>query len=303
MIHKNTSYIKVNDLKPQTLPIENQSRLTLLKTLLRWEGRLNNARLRDLFELGGTRTSQWIRELREQKPAWTVWDSKTRSYHATLEAYADTESGGSSGQQNVASLTQYLSIVGITHVTHNPQTRNPLWSAFPDLSAPPARIFALVSEAIRIGHSLEISYRSMRDPAPHQRVIEPHSLVRAGRRWHVRAFCTQNQGFRDYTLGRIENPKILSVPAEHQVEHDLAWNTMVNVRLIAHPELTQDQQSLVRFEFFNKTSARMDTCRGALVSYYVQDIRAATDIQSQRPPEYQLAIDNIKEVRQWLFPG
>lgn len=297
------SYIKLKDMSNQQLPIENQSRVALLKTLLKWEGRLNNGRLRELFGLGGTRTSLWIREFRDLHPTWTAWDTKTRSYHATHHVYQDANKRGASSQENVASLTQYLSLVGISHITQASQVRNPLWSAFPDLSAPPAETFARISEAIRLGHALEISYRSMREPVPHQRIIEPHSIVRAGRRWHVRAFCTENQGFRDYALGRIEHPKILNVAAEHQIEDDVAWNTLVYVRLVAHPELTQDQQSLVRFEYFQKTTSRMDTCRGALVSYYVQDVRAATDIKSQHPPEYQLAVENIKEVRPWLFPG
>jgi WYL domain len=288
-------------MKNKTLIVENQSRIALLKTLLKWEGRLNNGRLRELFDLGIPRASQLMREFRDLHPTWTTWDTRTRSYHATHYAYQDANKSGASSQDNVASLTQYLSLVGISHVTQASQVHNPLWSAFPDLSAPPAETFARISEAIRLGHALEISYRSMREPVPHQRIIEPHSLVRAGRRWHVRAFCTINLGFRDYALGRIEHPKILNVVAKNQVENDLGWNTLVHVRLVAHPELTQDQQSLVRFEYFQKTTSRMDTCRGALVSYYIQDVRAATDIKSQHPPEYQLAVENIKEVRPWLF--
>jgi hypothetical protein len=38
------------------------------------------------------------------------------------------------------------------------------------------------------------------------------------------------------------------------------------------------------------------------VNYFIQDIRAAIDIKKQCPPEYQLAISNIKEVKPWLFP-
>lgn len=77
----------------------------------------------------------------------------------------------------------------------------------------------------------------------------------------------------------------------------------VRVRLVAHPDLTPDQESLIRFEYFNNTAARIDTCRGALIGYFIQDVRAAIDTKTQQPPDYQLAVANIEEVRPWLFPG
>jgi predicted DNA-binding transcriptional regulator YafY len=164
-------------------------------------------------------------------------------------------------------------------------------------------VFAQVAEAIRRGRRIKLNYRSMRDPHPHERVISPHSLVRAGRRWHVRAFCSTNQQFRDYTLGRIEKPEILNEPSERESTEDTTWNTLLQVRLIAHPALSMPQRELVQFEYFAATVARADSCRAALVSYYIQDVRAATDIARQRPPEYQLAVENMEELSPWLFPG
>jgi hypothetical protein len=282
----------------------SQHRLSLLKSILQWEGRLNNGRLRELFDLSGVRASEWIREFREQYPNWTTWDSKTRSYHATPEVYRSVGNADLRRQEDAVSLSQYLALVGIPYAAAGESlSGRMLWAAFPDLSVPSPRIFALVSEAIRTHRVLQITYRSMREPAPHQRTISPHSLIRAGRRWHARAFCSTHQDFRDYALGRIENAKMLDTPSERLEHDDTAWMTMVRVRLVAHPDLTPEQESLIRFEYFNNTAARADTCRGALVGYFIQDVRAATDTKTQRPPEYQLAVANIDEVRQWLFPG
>lgn len=36
-----------------------------------------------------------------------------------------------------------------------------------------------------------------------ERVIFPHALIHAGTRWHVRAWCTLRQGYRDFNLSRI----------------------------------------------------------------------------------------------------
>lgn len=281
----------------------HEQRLALLASILLWEGRLNNARLRELFELSSVRASEWIREFREKHPSWTNWNSKTRSYHASLEAYRGGSRADIRKQSDAASLSQYLALVGVPHAISEASPGRTIWAAFPELSVPSPRIFALLSEAIRVRRTLQITYRSMREPTPHQRVISPHSLIRAGRRWHARAFCSTNQDFRDYALGRIENAKLLDSPSERLGHDDEAWTAKVRVRLIAHPDLTPDQESLIRFEYFNNTAARVDTCRGALIGYFIQDVRAATNTKTQQPPDYQLAVANIEEVRPWLFPG
>lgn len=280
-----------------------QQRLLLLEAILLWEGRLNNARLRELFDLSSVRSSEWIRELREQHPSWTAWNSKTRSYYATQEVYRVGRNADLRKQGDAVSLSQYLALVGIPHAAPNSPSNRTIWGAFPELSVPSPRIFALLSEAIRAHSAIEITYRSMREPSPHQRIISPHSLIRAGRRWHARAFCSINQDFRDYALGRISDAKILGTGSERAEKDDEAWMTKVRVRLVAHPDLTPEQESLIRFEYFNNTAARVDSCRGALVGYFIQDVRAAIDTRTQRPPDYQLAVANFEEVRPWLFPG
>lgn len=271
-------------------------RLRQLELLLRWEGQIGNARLRDLFGLSSIRASQWLREFRESEPNWVLWNSVTRSFHATPEFYRHKI-------PNINELlAQYLSLVGLPSAMVADR-QNVVVAAFPDISTPNPHIFAVLSGASRLSRVVEITYRSMRDPIPHKRIISPHSIVHAGRRWHVRAYSELNKQFRDYALGRISGAKMLPQAAEQLMEDDKDWMTKVPVRLIAHPDLSREQESLIRFEYFNDTAARVTTCRGPLVQYYIQDVRAAVDVKTQRPPDYQLAVENVKEIRQWLFPS
>lgn len=278
-------------------------RQSLLESILLWEGRLNNARLRELFDIKGVRASEMIREFREQHPSWIEWNSVTKSFHASEDAYRAGPSMGEGKYGVAASLAQYLALVGLPHTSFESSHKHSAWAAFPDISVPSPRIFSTISEAIRVGRAIQITYMSMREPKPHSRVISPHSLIQAGRRWHTRAFSTEHQQFRDYALGRIMAAKLLESPLEKQEYDDEAWMVNVRIRLVAHPDLTKDQEAVIRYEYFSNTSARVDTCRGALVNYYIQDVRAATDVTTQKPPEYQLAVSNIDEVKQWLFPG
>jgi predicted DNA-binding transcriptional regulator YafY len=273
-----------------------------LELLLLWEGRLNNARVRELFKLSAVRASEWIREFRDLHSRWMRWDSKTRSYHATRELY---RGGREDARQleSAASLARYLALVGLPHAGPGESFGQIVCGAFPDLSTPQPRIFAILTQAARMQRTVRIIYRSMREPVPHERTISPHSIVRAGRRWHVRAYCSTKKEFRDYTLGRIVDAEPLEEPAVRREAEDEAWCTPVPVHLIAHPDLTPAQEALIRHEYFNETARRVQTCRGALVSYFIQDIHAAVDVKTQHPPEYQLAVENIKEVTRWLLPG
>jgi len=279
----------------------SQQRFATLELLLLWEGILNRSRLSSLLGVGDIRASQLIQEFRDQNPKWLAWNTKSRSYHATHEAYTTTNRGKLSIDR-AESLSRYLNLVGLPYVIGDMDSGGPICAAFPDLSTPSPEIFATLSQSIRLKQSVEITYRSMGEPAPHKRTISPHHLVRAGRRWHVRAFSSKHQNFRDYALGRIVAVNPLNSPLEQAEEHDAAWNAIVPVRLIAHPDLSRDQEEVIRFEYFNNTSARVISCRGALAGYFVQDIRAAIDTKKQIPPDYQLAVQNIEEVKPWLFP-
>ena len=269
-------------------------RLHLMELLLRWEGQIGNARLRQMLGLSSIRASQWLREFREYQPNWTQWNSISRSFNATPEFYRDKH------EDDSGSLAKYLSLVGLPSTTDS-ESPHVVVAAFPDITTPNPYVFAVLSNASRMRRAVEVTYRSMRDPAPHKRIISPHSIIRAGRSWHVRAYCELNKQFRDYTLGRISHAVLLDQPAGSLIGDDKDWATEVPVRLIAHPGLSQEQQAVICFEYFKDTSSRTTTCRVPLVNYYIQDVRAAIDIETQRPPEYQLAIGNVKEIKKWLF--
>lgn len=278
-----------------------QQRNELLATLATWEGRLSNRRVRDIFGIGLVRASQWIRAFREQHPDWLMFDSKTRSHVATDAVFHAWPSAKGEYDSSSVTLGSYLNLVGLPASTKGGAPDQVVWAAFPDLSPPRPQIFSLISDAIRGRRVITITYRSMRDPQPHSRTISPHSMVRAGRRWHVRAYCDESEGFRDYALRRIVDVQQRERSAEHSAADDRAWMATVPVRLIAHPLLSVEQQDLIRFEYFGNTAARIDTCRGALVPYFIQDVRAALDPETERPPDFQLAVENLHEVRPWVF--
>jgi hypothetical protein len=275
-----------------------------MELLLRWEGRLNNARVRELFDLSQVRASEWIREFRDSNPTWTEWDSKARSFYPTVTFQKHRHEGGGQLFDQEYSLSRYLVLAGIPHGGDRAEASRIVWAAYPDLSVPDPSIFSAVLTAARERRLAEITYRSMRQPVAHRRLISPHSIVRAGRRWHVRAYCSESQLFKDFSLGRIDSVKLLvDQRAEGDESDDHEWNELVQLKLVAHPALSQDQARLIEAEYFDGKKALKQSCRQALVNYVIQDLRAATNVDIQHPPDFQIAVANVKDLAKWLFPA
>lgn len=282
---------------------ETTDRDVRLQALLAFEGRLSRGRLIEVLDLSDTRASEVLREFRVSYPEWTLWDSKARCWRATTLARNKLSTPATAEDL----FARYVTLTRISRSRPDSEPST-LCSVYSVVSAPDPRVFAPLQEAIEGRRPVTMIYRSMTHPEPHERYIVPHTLVRAGRRWHVRAFCLDRRDFRDFALGRISRvsahkPSSRTAVPSADPTQDAAWQAAVTVVLVAHPALSQAQQEVIRTEYFSSTSGRREICRGALVSYMIQDLRAAVDVHKQLPPDYQMAVENIKEVRPWLFPA
>lgn len=260
--------------------------------ILLWEGRVGRARLAAEFGLPPATASDWLGDFRKDYPGWVQWSPSLRADTATATAYAEAEGRGHIRSPAVLAMLEPYASAG----SAEPQELT--W----DFVQVSAHTFSRVNMAIADKKRLAFTYASMSNPEPHPRLIEPHSILKTGRRWHVRGFCNEKQDFRDFVLGRMARVRILDERSISSAAHDIPWSTNIKVRIVAHPKLSEPQQLVVRQEFFKGTSARVLSCRAALLNYLVHELRAATDVERQAPPDYQLALSNIEECRAWLFP-
>ncbi len=267
-------------------------RLERVARLLIWEGRLSRARLMEQFGLSGTRASEWLKEFREARPEWVEWDTRLRSLVTTRAAYRAIEKSEAAAVELMGGAEPDIGVLDGDSALILP------W----DFSRVSPYVFSRLRLAIKDGVRIGFNYSSMSRPSVHARVIEPHSIIRAGRRWHVRGYCVERGDFRDFVLGRMSDVLLSEEASSYGSAEDVKWNRSVKVRLVAHPALSAEQMQLVRREYFAGTAARSTTCRGPLVPYFIQELRAATDVERQLPPDYQLALDNREECKEWLFP-
>ena len=259
-----------------------QARLEAIETLLLWEGRVSRSRLLEFFDVHETLVSRDIASYRGAHPDACAADTRWKGYVA-LPTIRPTLTKGN--------FSDYLALIGAGG--HGGLFTNvPVESSFVEATRIDYWNFARIHEAVRLGRSLRIEYRSMSNPRPHERIIRPHAFIQAGPRWHVRAYCQSAQGFRDFNLGRLS--RVIGAVDEilPGAEEDTDWGTAVKVRLVPHRDLNAEQSRMIRQEYMGGTVAIAFDVRAPLVKYLIQSFRASVDPDRERTPEHLLMVDH-----------
>lgn len=271
-------------------------RYRLIEIIALWEGRLTTNHLQRAFGIGRQQASKDINSYASKAPG-------NLQYDLNLKGYKPTDTFAPCFTRGVAD--EYLQLLA---------AQNDLAESICDLNvrlpnteviAPPARmirsvVLQRVVRACREQRRLEIVYGSMSNPEPETRVIQPHTLVFNGFRWHVRAWCEKNKQFRDFVLTRIyDGPELLTEQTQ-SAETDAAWQTQVGIELVADSRLTLAQQRLVAEDWGFEDGRLVITTRAALVMYYLQRFRLETE-RDRSPLEQPLSVRNIADLRRWIF--
>lgn len=264
-----------------------EARFRIIETLLLWEGRIDNPRVRSVLDVQNVQASRILADYAEQYPENIVRTSPRAPYVASPLLNPSLSSG---------SIDEYLALVRATD-----SLETTIEDARVDFSEPVPRIFATILQGCRQQLGVTISYRSMTTPREKDRLIFPHSIVRAGRRWHARAWCTERRDYRDFVIGRIRSAVLAADAPSPKRDEDIAWNTKVPLTIAAHPALSLDQAAVIRDEYFAGAVSRRLIVRSCLLSYVIQDLRAAVEPKRELPPEFQLIVTNVDTVRRHLF--
>lgn len=257
-----------------------QQRLRDMEVLLRWEGEIDNGRLREVFGIQTVQASRLLAAFLAEFSDAVKRDTPYAPITAT-KSFRPRFAGNSPDE--------YLHLVQKLGATHIDSTVEDLRL---DLSPVLPALFAVITQACRKRMGLRIRYRSLAAPEGQDRLVYPHALVRAARRWHARAWCVQRQGFRDFALGRIAKAALDAEPAPTAALTDKDWTEFVKLVVQAHPGLPEGQARLLRDEYLGGDESRTLRVRRCMVGYTVQDLRIATEPARQTPPEYQLALSN-----------
>jgi len=175
---------------------------------------------------------------------------------------------------------------------------------------PGARTLAQITRAIHGHRKLRVTYRSLSNreggESPPQRIIEPHTLVNAGIRWHARAYNEETCDFRDFVLSRIEQAECLEAPAESSVHYDDDWVETVRLRLAPHAGLDTARRASLLLDYGGAADAVIEIeVRRALLGYLLQRLNVDTTPKHEMNPDVcQLMLlnrDEIEPFAEWAF--
>lgn len=267
-------------------PALRDHRLRIMEGVLVWEGEIGNARVRKLFDIQPVQASRLLGDFRSLMGDRIVEDGRAKVLKLVSPETFETD----------ISLEEYArnTLVG--------EDTNPnVIDARVDLTEVQPTVFAVLRKASLTKTGVVIRYASMTNPEFEERTIFPHSIIHVGRRWHVRAWCTKRQDFRDFTLGRIRSASPIVEPALRTIDDDKGWQEVVMVELSAHRKLSSQQQQVVQTENFGGLETRHLPIRTCLVQYVIQDLRAAIDPEKDVPPEFQIEVVNAEQLKKALF--
>lgn len=272
-------------------------RYRLIEVIALWEGRLTTNHLQRAFGIGRQQASKDINQyLAEFAPDNLEYDRSLKGYKPAA-AFKPVFTRGQADE--------YLQMM---------HAREDLSCAFEALDVrelntevllPPSRdlrpaVLRPILQACREGLRVEIEYTSLNNPEPEYRVIQPHTVVHNGMRWHVRAWCEKNSDYRDFVLSRIMDKPEITLPGEKGADQDKAWQKSLTLKVVPDPRLSDAQQKVIARDYGMTRGALSISCRAAMANYIVQLLRL--DDHDHRGPEaQQVVLGNIKEVEKWLW--
>ena len=105
-----------------------------------------------------------------------------------------------------------------------------------------------VQAAIHEPAALQVTCQSIFRPEPTARWIEPHALAFDGSRRHARAFCQNDQMFKDLLLSRIVEIGNQG-PITSDPDGDADWHDEITLEIGPHPELSPTQRRAIEMDY------------------------------------------------------
>jgi len=275
-----------------------EQRLEFIEFRLFWEGSVRRSDLRERFGISIPQASADLAQYRERAPENLRYDSSGKRYlpsetfqprilRPNAERYLAQMRA--LAEDVISPLDTWMVPLAEVGVTPVPTRR---------VDPETLRFFL---KAIRAERSVQIKYQSLNEsrPEPTWRWITPHAFGTDGLRWHVRAFCHIERGFKDFVISRCLAAGETGVP-EAKSSEDREWHTMFTVILVPNPKLSSAQRKTIERDYGMHGGRCELKVRLALLYYLDKRLRLDVAEQQDRPKETPIVVANREEYDETL---
>lgn len=255
-----------------------------------WVGRINRKDLEDQFHISTPQASIDLQGYQKAAPGNIEYDTTDKTYVVT---------GGFQPKFLKLSPERYL--LQLQALKLEAIRKSDTWfDRVPTSDVTPtivreAQAYTIrpIIKAIETNGAISINYQSLTSTG--MRTICPHALAHDGYRWHVRALSLERREYRDYVLGRVLS---ISEPTSCNADSsdDVEWQTLANLKLVAHPGLDSAQKNTIEHDYRFKDGELVLPMRLALAFYFIK--RYNLDLRNGEipPARAQLFLQNYEEV-------
>jgi hypothetical protein len=249
-----------------------RERQLFIERLAWWKGVVNRGDVRDVFGISAAQASADLQGYQEVNPTALAYNVRAKRYEAgegmvcvmhepRLEEAVSLFLGVGVPGVGLAGRIQSAATVAATVDFFRPLVREADAGVV-------RRVFLALDQKRRV----RVKYWSVNSSRGSQREIAPHALGHDGYRWHVRAWCFENSGYRDFVLSRIEGADwpgdSFTAPV---VDED--WERMETVTLKPHPGLDEKQRKGIIHDYGMKGGELKVKVRVAMKEYFLAQWR------------------------------
>lgn len=269
-----------------------ERRYEFIEFRLFWQGRINRGDLMNAFGVSTQQASLDLNAYMEQAKRNLVYDKSRRTYLR-----------GKHFKPKYLKPDAEEYFAQLRAVDQGLVSADQSWiNFFPSFGATPTPARGVAPEtlrdvlaAIREPAALQLIYQSMSRPEPSARWIEPHALAFDGFRWHARAFCQNDEVFKDFLLSRIVEVGHQG-PVTSEPSGDLVWHTEVALSIGPHPDLSDTQRRAIEMDYGMEDGRAQIPVRRALLFYALKRLGLDTDPAARRPQDQQIVLLNSDDV-------
>ncbi|WP_438864535.1 WYL domain-containing protein [Neptunicella sp.] len=272
----------------------------LIELISYWEGGVNSSHLSQQFGVSRAQSKKYLSQYQQLQPNNLIYDASLKVF-VPDSTFQITHING-----DVSEYLEWLEQHNTHLVTNQSNYLTNASLNLPKRAVNPIIMRALVS-AMKRQRGVDIDYMSMANPQGVGRIIYPHTFVKTGLRWHLRAYCERRGDYADFVLSRFcGEPCIEDARSQHTVENDLNWHAIINIQLCANPALNKAQQQVIEIDYQMQEGRLHIPCRAALVNYLLQEMQIDVKAQiaktdKQHPQAHPLHLLNIDHITPYLF--